>query len=73
VPSHHEWEPEVLAAGYRLALFDGLNRFYARNDELALWERLSVPANVFDRWISARWLRLLDAVKRSSEAEATDS
>jgi FkbM family methyltransferase len=73
VPSHHEWEPEVLAAGYRLALFDGLNRFYARNDELALWQRLSVPANVFDRWISARWLRLLDAVKRSSEAEATDS
>jgi FkbM family methyltransferase len=67
-PSYQEWEPEVLAAGYRLALFDGLNRFYARNNEPLLWERLSVPANIFDRWISARWLRLLEATKRSSEA-----
>ncbi|MFB4302233.1 FkbM family methyltransferase [Actinomadura sp. NTSP31] len=50
-PSHEEWEPEVLGAGYRLALFDGLNRFYARDDELDLRERLSVPANVLDNYI----------------------
>jgi FkbM family methyltransferase len=68
VPSHQEWQPGVLAAGYRLALFDGLNRFYAHNDEQLLWERLSVPANVFDRWIPARWLRLLEASKRAAGA-----
>ncbi|GAA4242422.1 hypothetical protein GCM10022254_75380 [Actinomadura meridiana] len=50
-PSHQEWEPYVLAAGYRLALFDGLNRFYARDDEDELRERLAVPANVLDNYI----------------------
>jgi FkbM family methyltransferase len=50
-PSHHSWEPGVLAAGYELALFDGLNRFYARADEPLLRERLSVPANVLDHYI----------------------
>jgi FkbM family methyltransferase len=50
-PSHQEWEPGVLAVGYELALFDGLNRFYARHDEPQLLGRLSVPANVLDRYI----------------------
>lgn len=47
-PSHQEREPHILAAGYGLALFDGLNRFYAREDEPALRERLAVPANGLD-------------------------
>jgi FkbM family methyltransferase len=55
-PSHQEWESGVIEAGYRLALFDGLNRFYARDDEPELLRRLSVPVNVFDRWIPAAWL-----------------
>ncbi|MBB4705263.1 FkbM family methyltransferase [Sphaerisporangium siamense] len=50
-PNHQEWEPWLLAAGYVLALFDGLNRFYTRADEPELLARLSVPANVWDRWI----------------------
>ncbi|MFI0481821.1 FkbM family methyltransferase [Actinomadura sp. 9N215] len=50
-PSHQEWEPHVLKAGYRLALFDGLNRFYARDNEPDLRERLAVPANVLDNYI----------------------
>ncbi|MBO2465030.1 FkbM family methyltransferase [Actinomadura violacea] len=50
-PSHEDWEPGVLAAGYRLALFDGLNRFYARDDEPELREQLAVPANVLDNYI----------------------
>ena len=52
-PSHHSWEPLVLRAGYDLALFDGLNRFYARHDEPELRAKLAVPANVFDKWIPA--------------------
>ncbi|MFD0902093.1 FkbM family methyltransferase [Actinomadura sediminis] len=50
-PSHQEWEPGLLAAGYELALFDGLNRFYACDDEPDLRERLAVPANVLDNYI----------------------
>jgi FkbM family methyltransferase len=59
IPSHGEWEPDLLAAGYVLTLFDGLNRFYARADEPVLAERLSVPANVTDRWIPAAWAQML--------------
>lgn len=44
-PSHHSWEAMVLAAGYRLAQFDGLNRFYARHDEPELLHELSISAN----------------------------
>lgn len=50
-PSHQAWEPMVLAAGYELALFDGLNRFYARSDEPALRASLSVPACASDNYI----------------------
>jgi FkbM family methyltransferase len=55
-PNHHEWEDGVLAQGYAFALFDGLNRFYARRDEPELLRRLSVPVNVFDRWIPIGWV-----------------
>ncbi len=55
---HAEWEPLVLGAGYAFALFDGLNRFYAREPELR--ERMSYPACSFDRYRSARLQQLID-------------
>ncbi|MBO2437304.1 hypothetical protein [Actinomadura nitritigenes] len=55
-PSHYEWEPEVLPAGYDVALFDRLDRFYARDDGPELRERMSVPANVLDNCIPYRWV-----------------
>lgn len=55
-PSHQEWEKMVLDKGYSFALFDGLNRFYARDNEPELLKRLSVPVNVFDRWIPVAWV-----------------
>lgn len=54
-PSHESWEPILLEAGYRLAMFDGLNRFYASEDEPDLLEALAIPANVFDNFVSYRW------------------
>ena len=45
------WEADVLAAGYALTLFDGLNRFYVRDDLPEIRELLSVPANIFDGWV----------------------
>lgn len=53
IPSYAKWEPALLECGYMLALFDGLNRFYARADEPELAAALSVPANVTDRFIPA--------------------
>ena len=51
-PSHQEWEPTLLNAGYHFALFDGLNRFYVRDEDREWLPVLSVPANVFDDYIT---------------------
>jgi FkbM family methyltransferase len=47
-PSHFDWEPMVLAAGYHFALFDGLNRFYVADERRELLSAVAAPANVFD-------------------------
>ncbi|RKT51904.1 FkbM family methyltransferase [Saccharothrix australiensis] len=86
-PNHAGWEPLVLAAGYRCALFDGLNRFYARADDEEALSVLSAPANVFDRYVRAEFAdqraarvaeigyirRLENAVREAQEARAKDA
>jgi FkbM family methyltransferase len=57
-PTHAEWEPLVLQAGYLFAYFDGLNRFYLREDEAALAGRLAVPLNITDRFEPYEMVRL---------------
>ncbi len=47
-PSHAVWEGDVLAAGYRFCLFDGLSRFYVAEEHAELAPRLSYPACVHD-------------------------
>jgi hypothetical protein len=53
--SHREWEGILDSAGYQFALFDGLNRFYARDEEPELASLLSVPANVLDDFVPLHW------------------
>jgi FkbM family methyltransferase len=54
-PTYEAWEPALLGAGYRFAMFDGLNRFYCRDEDAGLLlPRLGAPANVRDGWIRAR-------------------
>lgn len=65
-PSHELWEHLVLAAGYRLCLFDGLNRFYARDDEPELARLLAAPANVFDAYVP---VEQVEAERRAERAE----
>ena len=67
-PAHQTWEPTLLEAGYRLALFDGLNRFYAHADEPALLQLLSIPANVFDDFIPYGWTRRVDQAQQWSHS-----
>jgi FkbM family methyltransferase len=52
VPTHQGWEPIVLRAGYTFVLFDGVNRFYVRDEDQALAPALAVPANFFDDYVS---------------------
>lgn len=44
------WEPRVLSAGYQFAYYDGLSRFYVREEEAALAQRLRLPPGVYDRF-----------------------
>jgi FkbM family methyltransferase len=39
-PAWHDWEPRLLAQGYRFALFDTLNRFYVAQEHPEIMMRL---------------------------------
>ena len=67
VDSSHEWESIVLDAGYEVVLFDGLNKFYVRNDLDAVKALLAVPANVFDNWQSHQNMTAVDYAKSLEE------
>jgi len=48
-PGHHLWEDLVTTAGYKFAYFDGLNRFYVREESAELAQRFQPPC-VFDKY-----------------------
>lgn len=52
--NHEKWEPILLEAGYIFTLFDGINRYYIREEDLSLKYLLSYPANVLDGFISIK-------------------
>jgi FkbM family methyltransferase len=64
LPVYQEWEPLLLAAGYRCALFDGLNRFYAQAADAEAADRLAAPANVFDEYERADMVACRTALER---------
>ncbi len=66
-PAHQSWEPILLDAGYRFAMFDGLNRFYAHADEAALLQALTIPANVFDNFVPYAWAHRVDQAQQSAQ------
>ena len=61
-PNHAGWEPGLLDAGYKFGLFDGLNRFYVRDEDADLLPKIAAPANVFDDWQRWRDLAVLEEV-----------
>jgi FkbM family methyltransferase len=46
-----QWEPLLLACGYVLATFDGLNRFYVTEERRELVPVLDYPITVLDRYV----------------------
>jgi hypothetical protein len=64
VPTHQEWEPLLLEAGYLFAYFDGLNRFYVRGEEPALLEAFQVPVNVCDNYTYYPYFRQIENLRR---------
>jgi FkbM family methyltransferase len=65
--SHEAWEPLLLECNYRCALFDGLNRFYAQEDDDEALTALSVPANVHDGFDPWRWVREIDGANEHAK------
>lgn len=63
VESHESWEPILLAANYRFAYADGLNRFYVADEHVDLLSAFKYPPNVFDDFLLSR--------QQDAEAHAT--
>ncbi len=71
VGTAHLWEATVLNSGYVFVLFDGLNRFYVREDLPDIQQLLSTPANVFDRWTSVTSAAAEELHDHAAALEAT--
>ena len=56
--THGDWEYIILNAGYSFVYFDGLNRFYLRNDLIELKELFSYPPCVFDNFVKYSEIKL---------------
>lgn len=54
IPAHHRWESLLLDSGYLFTMFDGINRFYVRQEDRDWVPLLSYPANPLDGAIRAR-------------------
>ena len=67
IPSHRQWEDLVLKEGYLFASFDGINRFYAAEEQSSLIDRLA-PANVLDRFVPAHVQLINDELERVRSA-----
>lgn len=65
--SHQAWEPDVLAAGYRFCLFDGLSRFYVAEEHSELAPALSYPACPLDPFMRHEERQLLDRAERAEQ------
>jgi FkbM family methyltransferase len=51
IPTHDQWEHILLEHRYLFAFFDGLNRYYVREEDSDLLPALSIPVNVTDDYI----------------------
>jgi FkbM family methyltransferase len=49
IPTHQDWEPLLLAAGYQFAAFDGCNRFYVAYEHQELLPAFSIPVDIYKR------------------------
>ncbi|MFM8352745.1 MAG: FkbM family methyltransferase, partial [Actinomycetales bacterium] len=69
-PSHQEWEQDLLTKGYQVAAFDGVNRWYVRQDKTDLVDAIATPLNVIDTgsagWLTAEQARLQDRDDRQA-------
>lgn len=69
IPSHEDWEPILLAHGYLFAAFNGVNRFYLRDDLRDMLPRLAVPVSALDDFVRSEVVELEERVRALKEQE----
>lgn len=75
-PSHTAWEHVLLGAGYRFAAFDGINRFYVREEDAHLAATLAYPISALDQFsiflpfVDQLRSQVVEADRRAAEADA---
>ncbi len=57
IPTHDQWEHLLLDAGYLFGAFDGLNRYYVRDEDSELLPALATPVNVTDDYVPYQYLK----------------
>lgn len=57
------WDPSLVAAGYHFVLFDGVNRFYVRDEDQHLISTLSVPVNAGDRFAIHGYMAVINDLR----------
>lgn len=70
IPTYERWEGILLGAGYRFAAFDGLNRYYVREEDADLASILAVPVNCLDDYTPHELSRQLLDLGWAAEAAA---
>jgi len=61
-PAWEEWEAFLCGFDYEPCYFDGLNRFYVRQEDRNLRAAFDVPPNVFDQYVPWQQLELMNRV-----------
>ncbi len=67
-PTHQRWEELLLDARYVFATFDGLNRYYVREEDRDVIPKLTVPPNVFDDFVPWEYQSQIDRLKAEIRA-----
>lgn len=66
-PTHQHWEHLLLEANYAFAAFDGLNRYYVREEDAHLAEGLATPVNVTDQYVPYEHAKAFEDLRWSYE------
>jgi FkbM family methyltransferase len=67
IPSHESWEPILLAHGYLFAAFNGVNRFYLRDDFRDKLCCFATPVSALDHYVLAEVVDLQEQVRSLRE------
>jgi len=54
IASFADWEPLLVESGFIFVYFDGLNRWYVREEDRELEQHFAIPPNVFDDFVPAQ-------------------